>query len=85
MFNQVIFRIPSIIDDGKVDLRNREPDEIFRQINEGKQSKFLSGGLGKKRMTPKYQKEKLHLKILIKIITAKFLQESFLNFTKDQN
>ena len=46
------------------------------------QSKNLSGGLGKMRMTPKYQKEKLHLKILIKIITAKFLQESFLNFIK---
>ena len=64
-------------------LGNRElSDEIFRQINEGTAIKNLSGGLGKMRMTPKYQEEKLHLKILIKIITAKFLQESFLNFTK---
>ena len=52
------------------------------QLTMVSQSKGLSGWLGKKRTTHKYQKEKLHLKILIKIVTTKLVQESFLNFTK---
>ena len=72
-----------IEDEETEELTNRKlSDEIFREINEGNAIKKSKWRAWKKKNEFQVSKGKLHLRILIKIITAKFLQESFLNFTK---